>query len=386
MAAVLGVKADGGDEGSTSLAMEGNVIYENVEVKRVYYVIGANLSETFADAILAPGIPALGTLLYGARCSKIAPGASKQVIHPTSGVLTILYEVEVEFTTNIRAPTDDNPSVDWTSEIEKEHLEYDILTGAPIVTAAGEPLFTDRPVPYDIVTIRRLENYPWDPATNALYSGKVNSQPFYNYPIGTGMCTGIQVTEDTLNNARVCWASYQIKFRKLWNFQGVLQSDTWQAHLLNNGYYRRPGIGQVPVVNRDVTGNPVKCNLDLNGIKLADSMYVGTDLKIEGDLPPPPINVKVVRSAARPAVDADIGSILTVQSGTGFNPGSYRIIGRYIGVPDPAFSNGWFIGKLPSVGTNFSTGGVFTLSNSPTYVNFYRAYYVDFNALSLGPF
>lgn len=379
MATVIGLKADGGDEGSTSLAMTGNIVYENTEVKRVYYVIGASLSETFADAILAPGIPALGALLFGARCTKIAPGASKQVIHPTSGVLTILYEVEVDFTTNIREPTDDNPSVDWTSELEKEHLEFDILTGAPIVTTAGEPIFTDRPVPYDIVSIRRLENYPWDPGTNALYSGKVNSTPFYNFPIGTGLCTGIQVTEDTLNNARVCWATYNIKFRKLWDFDGTLQENTWQAHLLNNGYYYRPSLGAKPIVSRDVTGNPIKVNLDANGLKLSNPES-GTDLTIVGDGNTVPIPTTMVKSVGRAPLQSDVGAILTVTSGAGFVAGSYEIIGL-----NPGGAN-WLISKAPTIGTTGSTNGVWMLAKALTYVDFYRMYYVDFNALNLGPF
>lgn len=380
MATVIGLKADDGDVGSTSLQMEGNVIYENVEFKNTYYVLGATLSQTFADAILAPGIPALGTSLYGARCSKIAPGNSRQVIHPTSGALTILYEVVVEFTTNIREPTDDNPSVDWTSELEKEHLEFDVLTGAPITTAAGEPIVTDRPVPYSIVNIRRLENYPWDPATNALYTGKVNLTPFYNYPIGTGLCTGINIVEDTLNNARICWATYTVKFRVLWNFDGTMQANTWQAHLLNNGYYYRPSIGKTAIINRDVTGNPIKVNLDINGLKLQPGSS-GTDLVVLADVGSTvPTGYVAVQSASRVPVAADVGGVINITGGTGWTQGSYFIAGIGSGF----VANSWLIKSAPAPVS--TTGGVWSLTPSPTYVDYYRMYYIDLNALSLGPF
>lgn len=375
MGTVIGVK-DGTSGADFSLAMIQNLLYLKQEYSLCYYIIATDPTETWNSIATSVGLPAIGTPLYGAICDKLTPKEQKTVISPYSGLTTILWEVEVHFGTNTRALTDNNPEVNWGGELEDEVQEYDLITHQQITTTADEPIFIARQAFYQTLEVTRLESYPFDPNVPLLYCGTLNLTPFYGRPKGTGMMLPIQVQEKTINNQREVKVTYPIKFKIAWNYDGTLMSDTWQAHPLNQGYMVRPAIGAKPIKNVDTRGNPIKCNLDGNGVKLKDA--TGTQMGVVGPVtgllfPAYQITDNLSITLAQ---QSDIGSMMLLTPNVVTTPYTeYLVIGT--------IGNNWVI-QTPGL---LAAGPyVWQLQRSPIYLNFNRGYYREFNALSLGPF
>lgn len=383
MPTLLDVKA-GTQEGSFSLQMVQNWVQQHQDFSLTYYVIADNFSQTHVDIIGTTGLPTEGSVVFGATCMKLSAKATDSVVHFITGVWTQIWEVLVEFSTMTRDPNNQAPEVHWGGELDKEVLEFDLFTGAKPTTTAGEPIFMERPVSYPILSIRRQEPYPFDPNVTVLFSGRVNLTSFWGFPPGTCMMMPILVDEDTQNNIRVCWVTYEIKIKVMWNIDGTMMANTWQARPLNQGYQIRQTKGGKPIINKDKNNHPVRVNLDADGLELKNSS--GTDLGIFGS---PPISLNrlegVYDHASSPvaAVTGDIGSIMiisTVGSG-GFNVGSYLVSDvAKIGASGPF----WMLNGDP--GTVGSIGATWELQRAPIYLYFNRAYPAEFNALTLGPF
>jgi hypothetical protein len=297
----------------------------------------------------------------------------------------------------MRDPTDLTPEVNWGGELEKELLEFDLYTGAKITTTAGEPIFAEKQAVYLILSVRRRETYPFDPGTLALYGAKTHLIPFYGFPRGTCLMLPIKVQEDTQDNVRICWVTYEIKIKLQWNYDGTLMTDTWQAHLLNQGHMVRPGLGLPPKVAVDKNNTPVIVNLDLTGQRLIDqngvmlrtvgppssslNRFIGVYFQ-DADpwqVGPPAVNF------VQPNV-SDIGSTLIVTNPPGtWVAGSYLISG--VG---QIFGSGpilWFLSApVGSPAAPGASGGIWQIQRAAQYLTFNRAYYIDFNALSLGPY
>lgn len=375
----------GTENGKFSLEMVQNIIIQKKELKLTYIVIADNTTQDSTVIKTTVGIPALGSLLYGMICQSVDPRNTDTVVHPVTGVLTCLWEVDVTFNTMIRPPTDTNPKVTWTGELGSEHQEFDLITLQKITTTADEPLFLERPVPYQIVTIRRLEEYPFNDIVPLLYVGKVNSAPFYHRPPGSGMMLPIETEEDTVGTQRVVWVTYSIKFKVGWNYDGSLMANTWQARPLNQGYMFRTAIGAKPQIARDVRGNPIKVNLDSNGMKLLDGS--GNNLVQYGNITLPGISPAAVLfdSTEVPGpsltpLPEDVGATFQILGGAGWTVGAYPVVAVATigGVPQ------WVVSGNPSSTNNGN--GQFIINRQPQYLYFNRAYTADFNALSLGPF
>lgn len=393
MPTVIDVK--GGDQqGDFSLQLIQNSVQLQQEFDLTYYVVADNATQDALTISKTIGIPQLGTILYAAYCQKITPRATEMVVHFVTGVLTQLWEVDVHFTTTMRNPTDNAPEVDWGGELDKENLEFDLITGAKPTTTAGEPIIIERPVSHPILRIRRRESYPFDPNTLVIYNGRVNATPFWGFPAGNAMMLPIRVEEDTQDTMRVCWVTYEIKFKIAWNFDGTMLGNTWQSRPLNQGHFARPAPGQPPKVIVDKNNHPIVGNLDLNGVRLVDqngillkcigspssslNRFTGVYF-IDGDppLPAPPY--------VQPNV-SDIGSSLIIQNSVPhvgpWNEGIYLISG--VGQINNIGPVLWFLNGTPAApGTS---GGVWQIQRAPQFLFFNRAYTAEFNALSLGPF
>lgn len=381
MPTVYGIKK-GATDGSSKLNMEGNFVYPSTETKQTYYVLADSLSDTFETIAGAPGIPALGSLLYGAYCTDISPKETETVIHPVTGVLTTLWEVEVSFSTHMRNANDQvTPTVNWEGDLGKEVQEYDLVTGARITTTADEPILVERPIPQPVLVIKRRETYPFDSNTKTMYEGKTNSQPFWNYPVGTAMMMPIQVEESTEEGERICWATYRIAFKIGWNYDGTLMANTWQSRPLNQGYKIRPSAGAKPIMARDQSGSPIRKNLARDGTELKNSSF--TNLWVKANAPGslnPSIGVYDGDLPGVTPVSDDIGSTMVITGGAGFNVGNYLVIG----VAALGGITCWILNGAP--GTIGSTGGVAELQRCPIFLFFNRAWTIDFNSLSLGPY
>lgn len=389
MPQVIDVKV-GSEKGEFSLAMIQNYIQQQNQFELVYYVIADNTSQDAVTISNATGIPALGTRLYSMFCDSVKPEEDSQIIHFATGVMTKLWCVTVHFTTQLRDISDNTPNTNWGGEVENEHFEFDLITGAQITTTAGEPIFMERPVLYQTLKIHRLENYPWDYTIPARFVNRVNLNPFYGvYPRGTCLLMPVEIEEDTQNNVRVIWATYTIKIKIAFNTDGSLMQDTWRARPLNQGYYYRPTPRSKAVVKRDKNGQPIKVNLDWNGTELLDHQGVLLNLVGPWTTTVPSLNpLEGVYDITYPPNVNHIGSWIVIDpsSGVGWNAGTYQIVD----IATVASKLCWILnddpGSSTAVGTGILTNGVYTLVRNPIYLEFNRAYYADLNLLTLGPF
>ena len=377
MPTVIDLKAES-QEGSYKLQLHENTLIFPREFSDTYYVVGDNLSQTSDAIIAAPGIPALGASKQGAYCTALNVKAVTTVVHFLTAALTQLYEVEAQYSNIIRNPNDTNPEVDWDGEMDKEAMEYDLLTNEKVMTRAGEPIFTERQVPMITFETTRKEAYPFDPGTIALYAGRVNSEPFYGFPPGSCMMLPMKVREDVIEGNRVCWVTYRVKIKVGWDFEGNFRENTWQASLLNQGYKYRKAIGAVPEISVDKSGNPIKTNLDEDGLKLKDDK--GSDLVAED-------STAVRDQSFDPVIpsEGDVGSLLVIADtpaniSNGWIPESYVIIG----IESISGNDYWILDE--TVAAPSSTNGEWTLQRQPVFLEFNRAIPLDFNGLSLGPY
>lgn len=384
MPTIIGIEY-GSEDGNFSLAMVQEIIVNKSKLKLTYLVLSDNVSQTSVDIKATSGLPVLGLPLYGMLCHDIDPRNTDTVVHPVTGALCCLWKVDVTFDTEIRPITDTTPKVSWSGELDGEHQEFDLLTQEKITTTAGEPIFIERPVVHQILRVRRAEAYPWNDMIGLLYGGRTNSQPFWNRPVGTALMLPIEVEEDTLNNQRMVWVTYQIKFRYMWDYKGDLMENSWQARPLNQGYMVRPTAGAKPVIGREVRGNPMKVNLARDGTELKNSS--GDDLHVHssavGSLNPAKGVFDGSGASGHPVepVQDDVGGTMIISSGAGFNPGEYTVIAvDMIGGLGPY----WILDGDP--GSDGSSGGAWELQRCPIYLYFNRTIYADFNALSIGPF
>ena len=382
MPTVIDVKM-GDTNGDFNLQLIQNWIQLQQKFSLIYYVVADNATQDPYTICKTVGVPQLGTPLYSAFCTGQAPKATHGVIHFLTGALTQLWEVECTFSTMMRDPsTETIPEVSWGGELDEERQDYDLLTGQKITTAAGEPLFAKRQVFYPILTIRRQESWPFDQNTAIRYVAQVNATPFWNFPQGTGMMLPMRVEEDTQNATRVCWVTYEIKFRLLWNPDGTLLANSWQLRTPNAGQMIRDYPGAIPRVNRDVHNMPVICNLTSQGTKLLNPSDNGltevgtynssTNTSIVRDLPG---TGQIIPSST------DIGDELVISDPL---MGSWNI-GNYLIVYVRTISGNLCWVLQGNIGTPTLVGS-FILQHAPQILYFNRAYTAEFNALSLGPF
>lgn len=381
MPTVIGLKA-GVQEGDDSLEMHNNVPYRKITRHRCYLVIADNINQVEDDIKVTSTLPQVGlTILSGAICSDVKCKETHSIVHPVTGVWATLWEVDCEFTTKIRNPNDVIPEVDWDTDEDKAVQEFDLITGARLMTTADEPFFVDRPIYDTVLKIRRRGVYPYDPHTVQIWNGRVNSMPFYGYPAGTCLLK-MKITEDTQDGQRIIWEEYTVKIRVAWNFDGTILANTWQGRQLNQGYKYREAIGGPPRVNKDAHGQPMKVNLDADGLKLKNDS--GTSLGIFST-PPTSLNpAKGVYDAGATPVNpiaSDVGSTMVISGGPGFNVGNYAVIGVANIAGQGPF---WILNGNP--GTSGALGGEWELQRCPIYLFYNRAYPADLNALSLGPF
>ena len=385
MPTVIGLKA-GVQEGDDSLEMHNNVPYRKITRHRCYLVVADNINQVEDDIKVTSTIPQVGvTILSGAICSDVKCKETHSIVHPVTGVWATLWEVDCEFTTKIRNPNDVIPEVDWDTDEEKAVQEFDLITGARLMTTAGEPFFVERPIFDTVLKIRRRGVYPYDPHTIQIWNGRVNSMPFYGYPAGTCLLK-LKISEDTQDGQRIVWEEYTVKIRVAWNFDGTMMANTWQGRQSNQGYMYREKAGGPARVNKDAHGQPMRVNLDGNGLKLKNDS--GTFLRIGGTRPTSlnPAEGVIDNAGGTGAIIAqtsDVGSTIVIDpsSPVGWNPGNYTVIG----VGNIAGSGPYWI-LDGDAGTLGALGGVWEIQRCPIYLFYNRAYPADINALSLGPF
>lgn len=286
-------RVDGQIKGGRSLQKgDGQFYVQQKDYREQYYVIAENLTKTEDDIIATAGLPVLGGIYSSAFCTNLTAEEVMRVHHPNTGVLTMLWMVNAEFTSHLDSdqagnssdPTDMRPKRRWRSEKEEEVLEKDAITGEPIVTTAGEPIHIKHTVYYIFLEISRYESYPFDPDIINAFVGRANSSSFYGAPTGTVIMDSIESEEEVVNGSVFCHNTYVAKFkmRDDPDSPGNFLSDSFKARPLNNGYLYYPPtelLAATPktAIKLDKNGQPKRINLDANGFELAatsDPVYL----------------------------------------------------------------------------------------------------------------
>lgn len=261
--------------------------------KRTIVVLADSASQTEDDIANTTGVPALFSPVNGCYCKSREFREVQTVIHPTTGVLTILWEVDCDFDSDMdpnqnQPPESQRPTLSWDAEEEDEVLKFDLGNGQPIKTDADEPMFIEVPEYYPTLSITRYERGVFDPRVILMYVNHTNSVPFYGAPTNTTVCTGIRADEEQKKTSNDPNAATELYNKVTYNFKFKIKRATaaaWGMVLvtdnmlegtmlhrqLHAGYKYRKVAGGPPLVYLDKQGNPQMVNLKLeDGTKLAE--------------------------------------------------------------------------------------------------------------------
>lgn len=270
-------------------------------LKEVYIILGADVNDTEEDILADPNLPDINTTVDGYLIHKITPKETATVIHPDSGDQTILWEVTVDgddkfdeaqssgsgsgemSTVEILNAT---PVEEWDSVEEDEQLTADPTTGFPFTTVNGEPIIVTRKAVYPVLTIQRIENYPFNPVTIHQFSNKTNSQTFRGALPGWALMLPPKAELFVFGSHTLSKVTYRIKFRTEAQslFGTSIRSDgsdvensdvtPFMVRVLHQGTKHRielpDGSLTDPVVWLDENGSPATVNLDYEGIMIND--------------------------------------------------------------------------------------------------------------------
>ena len=175
-----------------------------------------------------------------------------------------IWEVDCLFDSHIEA-NEPVVFVNWTAEEIQEAIVYDQVTGLPLVNAVGEPQFTTTPIQIQVLNIRRIENYPFNPDIMRLYGGTVNSETFYGAPAGTAMLKGPTTSPRAINGVTYEEVNYIIRFNFTVN-PATLEPKGWQYHYLQHGTkYKSDASKTEPDKWFEVDGDRTTGNLNNDG-------------------------------------------------------------------------------------------------------------------------
>jgi len=275
----LGIK-DSSTESTVKVELKsGTLALEHKTRKDTHYVLADDILDD-EDAILATtGVPGMYSIQSGCVVTDLNPSVSSTIIHPTTGLLTQLWEVEVSYDSNVppdinQPITSQTPKVRWYPEAEEEVLEKDAITNEPITTACDEPIIIEHQYYQIIQEIRRYEAYPFDQLLQYTYGNHVNETEFWGAPPGCALLLPMEVEEEAINQQRFCIVTYKVKYKIRFDDNGDMLEDTHKAAPLHQGnlYFPKLDIALSPlgVPKRflDKDGNPGTVNLDIFGVPL----------------------------------------------------------------------------------------------------------------------
>jgi hypothetical protein len=266
MPQVLGIK-NASHSASLKLEKQEKLWARRKTFRRTYYVLSDDVNQTEDDIVTTTGIPPLFSALNGAFCVSQDPKENSRVVHPLTGVPTILWEVDCKFDSNVDVEQDQPPEAKppvlrWYGESEEEVLEKDLITEDPIRTDAEEPLIVTTQIPIAVLEIKRYEFYPFDPDIILNYGNHVNTGAFYGAPLGTALMMPPSADEETIEGVKYVSVTYRVKF-KIRKIAGAMQVQTWKARVLHVGYKFKNDDGKIAIYE-DKDGNPAQVFL-ING-------------------------------------------------------------------------------------------------------------------------
>jgi len=236
-----------------------------------------NLTEE--DAMAATGVPALRSI----EGSAILRRKYAAEVDSINGIWEVSLEYDSHGHEQAEPPTgEDNVEYWWDAEEIEEVLEFDPVSGLPIVNSVGEPLPITSPILISVLNIDRIEN-SFDPDVNLIFGNHTNSATFWGAPAGTALMTPIRARPERMGGVKKWRVSYVIKF----NFRKYPDPDSgeyvfigWGMRLLNHGTKYKvatltltpddrliPGVGEF-LNFTDMYKNPTTGNLATDGTAL----------------------------------------------------------------------------------------------------------------------
>ncbi len=278
-------------------------------VTQTHLVIDDGIKSSSADAVLVSGVPVLyESTINNAVCRALRPEDRGSVHY--GGSLVTLWAIVAEFDNEINVetqqgqginpedPTSYPPSVRWTSENEQQALQFDAISGDPVVTKACEKIAASHPFTIPILRYSRYEIGRFDPDIILEYTNHTNNEPFLGAPSGCALMSAIESDEKYIENSLFSLVTYVIKFKMIRAQQitrtgqptisGGFEEDGWALKPLHQGhkYFKETNtaadapIGSCPddakyaVQYLDDDGNPVPILLDQYGYALGENEQV----------------------------------------------------------------------------------------------------------------
>jgi hypothetical protein len=234
--------------------------------------IAAQSVSTDEDNIISntPGLPLLYGFYGGMWCKRITLKDIGGGQHPLTHTPTRFWMASCQFDSE----TDTNSSetnplfrpvvITRDSTVVDEQIFLDAITGDPIVTAAGEPMYLTAPTVMPVFTFTRFEPYPYPDAQILNLTNATNLSAFRGAPSGTALMLKIRTNEVTIKNVRYEQVSYTIQFKI--NRYNPSQPNTWAENLPHVGTFYKDG-DRILNVDRDGVARGTIYHLNPNGTK-----------------------------------------------------------------------------------------------------------------------
>ena len=298
MPKLLGIVAGLDYSGSREIPEESSEP-DHLKWRETYAVRADTVGQAHFEIEATPGLPKKGDVRDGGRL------AVKRVKPREVDPYAKLWHVGIEWDSRVdtRQQGDDptlwRPKVNWTTEHIRLHLPVDQVTGEAIANVNGEPYYVETEYPVPVRSFTRFE------ARNVLteiddlqltYCKHVNRTDFWGWPRNTVLMAEINAEDNPIGDVLYSRVTYVTKYLPLLSadkvvyieetgprtVEGTIVDAThiigWQLNLLHEGTFARAydagSVGRPPEDNivpfLDLHGNPVKGNLDPNGLALPD--------------------------------------------------------------------------------------------------------------------
>jgi hypothetical protein len=233
--------------------------------------IAAESTSTDESSILATsGMPVLYGFYSGMWCKKITLKDAGPGQHPDSGVATRFWIASCGFDSELDTNSlEVNPLlrpvvISRDSVIVDERLFFDAITGQPIATVNGEPIYVTGPYVMPVFTFTRFEPYPYPDAQILNLTNAINANPFRGAPVGTVLMLKVRTNEVTVKNVRYEQVSYTAQFRidrynpgKPYTWREFIphQGTIWKSSIDGTYYgWDRDGVARGTVHNLNADG------------------------------------------------------------------------------------------------------------------------------------
>lgn len=268
--------------------------------KEVHLILADTVNEDEDDILADSNLPLIDSVINGYLIHKRTPREIGTMVHPVTGVSAVLWEVTIEGDDKFEEAHESsagggggNPSsflfltgaqVETWDTIEEEELSsYDVDSKLPWRTVNGEPILVYRKITYPVLTIERLEPYPFDYRIIHAYSNRLNSKEFRGAPPEWCLMLPPKAEPYFQEETMFSKVTYRIKFRT----QPLVSAGTcirpdgtpfdrsdltpFMVQALHQGTLYRPQPGDEPRAWTDANGNPGTVNLRTDGTVETDT-------------------------------------------------------------------------------------------------------------------